>query len=125
VLDSARQELRRGTTVLSVEPQVFDLLAYVFQNRERVVNSDLRAAVWGGRIVSQSTLRTRINAVRTAIGDDGDHQRLIQVVVQWLPEMAGVLKLTRRWVDPMLWFQSAETSVHSPHLGWPTTLDRI
>jgi adenylate cyclase len=81
VLDTARRELRRGGTGLAVEPQVFDLLTYLLQNRERVVSpDDLRAAVWAGRIVSESTLRTRINAARTAIGDDGDQQRLIRTL---------------------------------------------
>src|SRR5260221_1506551 len=81
VLDTARHELRRGGTVLAVEPQVFDLLAYLLQTRQRVVSpEDLRGAVWAGRIVSESTLRTRINAARTAIGDDGDQQRLIRTL---------------------------------------------
>jgi adenylate cyclase len=60
---------------------VFDLLAYLLQNRQRVVSpDDLRAAIWAGRIVSESTLRTRINAARNAIGDDGDQQRLIRTL---------------------------------------------
>jgi TolB-like protein len=81
VLDTARQELRRGGNVLAVEPQVFDILAHLLRNRERVVSpDDLRAAIWAGRIVSESTLRTRINAARTAIGDDGDQQRLIRTL---------------------------------------------
>ena len=36
---------------------MFDLLVYLVQNRDRVVSKDdLIAAVWGGRIVSESTL---------------------------------------------------------------------
>jgi len=34
--------------------------------------------VWNGRIVSESTLSTRINAARSAIGDSGDEQRLLR-----------------------------------------------
>ena len=62
-LDTARRELRRGGVLIALQPQVFDLLEYVIRNRERVVSKDdLLAAVWNGRIVSESTLTTRINA---------------------------------------------------------------
>src|SRR5271169_4047597 len=65
-----RRELRRGAELIAVEPQVFDLLVYLVQNRHRVVSKDdLVEAVWGGRIVSESTLTSRVNAVRKAIGD--------------------------------------------------------
>lgn len=79
VLDVDRRELLcRGSSV-AVEPQVFDLLLYLIQNRGRVVTKDdLIGAVWGGRIVSDSALTTRINAARTAIGDSGKEQRLIR-----------------------------------------------
>jgi DNA-binding winged helix-turn-helix (wHTH) protein/pimeloyl-ACP methyl ester carboxylesterase len=97
VLDTDRQELRRGALQIAVEPQVFDLLVYLLQNRDRVVSSDdLIAAVWQGRIVSDSTLTSRINAVRRAIGDNGEQQRLIRTVrrkgfrfVGDVEEMAG------------------------------------
>jgi DNA-binding winged helix-turn-helix (wHTH) protein len=81
VFDTERRELRRGTTALAVEPQVFDLIAYLIENRERVVSKeDLRAAVWAGRIVSESTMSSSINAARTVIGDNGEKQRLIRTL---------------------------------------------
>ena len=81
VLDPGRRELRRGDSVVPVQPQVFDLLEYLIRNRGRVVSrDDMLEAVWGGRIVSESTLATRINAARSAIGDDGDSQRLIRTL---------------------------------------------
>src|SRR3954447_8680450 len=59
-LDTDRRELRRGADLISVEPQVFDLLEYVIRNRNRVVSKvDLVAAIWHGRIVSESALATR------------------------------------------------------------------
>jgi TolB-like protein/Tfp pilus assembly protein PilF len=81
VLDTDRRELRRGTMRVDLEPQVFDLLAYLLRTRDRVASrDDLIAAVWHGRIVSESTLSSRINAARSAIGDDGAAQRLIRTL---------------------------------------------
>jgi TolB-like protein/DNA-binding winged helix-turn-helix (wHTH) protein len=83
VLDSDRRELRRGSELIPVQPQVFDLLLYLVQNRERVVGKDdLITAIWGGRIVSESTLTSRINAARKAIGDSGDSQALIRTIAR-------------------------------------------
>jgi len=68
-LDTARRELRRDGALIALQPQVFDLLEYSIRNRERVVSKDdLLAAVWHGRIVSESILSSRINAARSAIG---------------------------------------------------------
>ena len=81
VLDVDRRELRRRGELIALEPQVFDLLVYLVCNHERVVSKDdLLQSVWGGRIVSDSTLISRINAVRKALGDDGRTQRLIRTV---------------------------------------------
>ncbi len=83
VLDADRRELRRGSDLIAVEPQVFDLLLFLVQNRERVVSKDdLIASVWGGRIVSDSTLTSRINAARKAVGDSGEDQRLIRTIAR-------------------------------------------
>ena len=82
-LDVERQELRRGTELVDVEPQVLDLLQYLIRNRERVVSKDdLIEHVWHGRIVSKSTLTSRITAARQAIGDSGDQQSLIRTVAR-------------------------------------------
>jgi TolB-like protein len=82
-LDTDRRELRRGSESIAVEPQVFDLLVYLVQNRDRVVSKDdLIASVWGGRIVSDSTLTSRINAARKAVGDSGEAQKLIRTIAR-------------------------------------------
>ncbi len=62
---------------------MFDLLVYLVQNRDRVVSKDdLTASVWGGRIVSDSTLTSRINAARKAVGDSGADQKLIRTIAR-------------------------------------------
>ena len=66
-LDTDRRQLRCNSDSIAVQPQVFDLLVYLVQNRDRVVSkNDLIASVWGGRMVSESALTSRINAARKA-----------------------------------------------------------
>jgi TolB-like protein len=80
-LNTERRELRRAHEPIAMEPQVFDLLVHLIKNRDRVVSKDdLIAAVWGGRIVSDSTLTSRINAARKAVGDSGEVQKLIRTI---------------------------------------------
>ena len=83
VFDVGRHELLRGSTRVEVEPGVLDLLRYLIENRERVVSKDdLIEHVWNGRIVSESTMTSRITAARHAIGDTGSEQRLIRTVAR-------------------------------------------
>ncbi|NRP70798.1 Transcriptional regulator HilA [Ensifer psoraleae] len=83
VLDPERRELTLRGQVVAVGPQVFDLLLHLVRNRDRVVSKDdLLQAVWGGRIVSESTITSHINAVRKAIGDSGEEQRLVRTVAR-------------------------------------------
>jgi DNA-binding winged helix-turn-helix (wHTH) protein len=81
VLDTDQRELRRDGTAVALQPQVFDLLEYLIRQRDHVVTKDdLISTIWGGRIVSESALATRINAARSAIGDSGDKQRSIKTL---------------------------------------------
>jgi TolB-like protein/Tfp pilus assembly protein PilF len=82
-LDAGRRELKRGAKLIPVGPKVFDLLLFLVQNRDQVVTrDDLLQAVWAGRIVSESTLTSHINAARKAIGDTGKEQRLIRTIAR-------------------------------------------
>jgi DNA-binding winged helix-turn-helix (wHTH) protein len=108
-LDTDRRELRRGAEPVAVEPQVFDLLVYLIENRDRVVSkNDLIAAVWGGRVVSESTLTSRINGVRKAVGDSGGEQRLIRTMERKGFRFVAVLRTRSDKEEPLL------DSVHSP-----------
>jgi DNA-binding winged helix-turn-helix (wHTH) protein len=81
VLEIERRELRRSGAPVALPPQIFDLIVYLVQNRDRVVSKDdLLEAVWSGRIVSDSAVTTAINAARKAIGDNGEKQTLIRTI---------------------------------------------
>ena len=80
-LDTDQRELRRGADTIALAPQVFDVLAYLIENRERVVSKDdLIKTIWQGRAVSDAALTTRLNVARSAIGDSGEKQRLIKTL---------------------------------------------
>ena len=94
--DTDRRELHRGADVVSVAPQVFDLLDYLIRNRERVVSKDdLINAIWNGRSVSDAALTTRLNVARNAIGDSGDEQRLIKTLPRKGFRFVGVVREVR------------------------------
>ncbi len=80
-LDTANHVLTVNGQARQVEPQVFDLLRYMVENPGRMVSRDeLIEAVWGGRIVSDSTISARISAARQAVDDDGTRQAVIKTV---------------------------------------------
>jgi TolB-like protein/cytochrome c-type biogenesis protein CcmH/NrfG len=102
VLDTDRRELRRGAQPIAVEPQVFDLLVYLVQNRDRVVSKDdVFEAVWGGRAVSDSTLTSRINAVRRAVGDSGDAQTLVRTIARKGFRFVGMVHTPSQAAEPV------------------------
>lgn len=83
LLDTDLRELSREQVPVSVEPQVFDLVVHLMENRDRVVSKDeLIDKIWHGRSVSESTLTSRINAARKAIGDSGASQALIRTIAR-------------------------------------------
>ena len=80
-LDTDTRELQSGDALVSIEPQVFALLRLLIENRERVVSKDeIIERIWGGRIVSESAVASRVKSARRAIGDNGEAQRLIRTI---------------------------------------------
>jgi TolB-like protein/cytochrome c-type biogenesis protein CcmH/NrfG len=113
-LDTDRRELRRGADAIAVEPQVFDLLVYLVENRDRVVSKDdLIASVWGGRIVSDSTLTSRINAARKAVGDSGGEQKLIRTIARKGLRFVGDVRALSSADEPAHGAAPAE-EIHEP-----------
>jgi TolB-like protein len=117
-LDILLRELRRGADLIAVEPQVFDLLVYLLQNRDRVVSKDdLIASVWHGRIVSDSTLTSRINAARKAIGDSGGEQKLIRTMSRKGFRFIGAVRMQSR--GEANGTPAPDEAVHQPLSGRP------
>ena len=80
-LDMARFELRDDGAVQPLEPQVLTLLAYLIEHRERLVpKNELFEKLWNGRIVTDSTLTSRIKSARRAVGDSGKAQQFIKTI---------------------------------------------
>jgi TolB-like protein len=101
VLDVGRRELRHGSEPIAVEPQVFDLLLYLLQNRDRVASKDdLIASIWGGRIVSASTLTSRIKSARNAVGDSGRDQKLIRTIARKGFRFVGAVSIQEDGAEP-------------------------
>ena len=76
-----RRELRRAGTAVHLEPQAFDLLVALVENRDRVLSKiELLDGVWGHRFVSEANLTTRVKEIRRAVGDDGAQQHTIKNV---------------------------------------------
>ncbi len=100
-LDTSRRELRRGDGLVAVEPQVFDVLKYLIEARDRVVSrDDLLDAVWQRRIVSEATLSSRLNSARTAVGDSGAQQRLIRTLPRKGVRFVGAVQVAGAAPEP-------------------------
>lgn len=80
-LDVGGRELKRGNKLISLEPLVFDVLEFLVRNHQSIISKDdLIVGVWNRRFVSDSTVSSRIAAVRQAIGDNGKEQRLLRTI---------------------------------------------
>jgi pimeloyl-ACP methyl ester carboxylesterase len=91
-VDVGGRELRRGNIMIEIEPQVFDVLVYLIEHRDRVVSKEeLFEAIWEGRAVSESALTSRINAARSAVGDTGASQRWIRTSARKGYRFVGLL----------------------------------
>jgi adenylate cyclase len=81
LIDPEAYEIRRGGKRVPIEPQVFDLLVMLIENRVRAVSKDeIIERIWNGRIVSDAALSSRIKAARRVLGDSGSAQELIRTI---------------------------------------------
>ncbi|MFB9267306.1 winged helix-turn-helix domain-containing tetratricopeptide repeat protein [Bradyrhizobium erythrophlei] len=126
VLDTDLREISRGGARVAVEPQVFDLLVHLIENRDRVVSKDdLIEAIWGGRIVSESTLTSRINAARKAVGDSGERQAVIRTIARKGIRFVGLLADVPATTRDKPSRPDASGAPGEPPPAWHPALDRI
>lgn len=116
-LDPEKFELKQRGSLVAVEPQVFELLRLLLENRDRVVSKDeIIEKVWGGRFVSDASVSSRIKSARQAVGDDGTSQTCIRTIYgkgfRFVAE-ASVIELD---VDPVA---RITTLVNSPSAEAP------
>lgn len=79
LVDMDRRAVELDGEPRHLEPQAFDLLAYLIAHRDRVVSKEeLLDAVWGDQFVSESALTTRVKEIRRALGDDGRRQAVLR-----------------------------------------------
>ena len=78
-IDARRREITVRGEHVTVEPKVFDLLLYLVENRNRVVDKDeLQDKIWAGTIVTEAALTRCVMKARKAIGDDSQKQEVIK-----------------------------------------------
>lgn len=120
-LDQERRELTLHGQAVSVGPQVFDVLLHLIKNQDRVVGKDdLLATVWSGRIVSESTITSHINAVRRAIGDSGQQQRLVRTIARKGFRFIGDVRI--REIEEVQHLGQVPPGEHTPAVGLPAPL---
>jgi TolB-like protein len=80
-LDPGQFELRRAGRVVPLEPQVFQLLRLLIENRVRMVGKqEIADQIWKLVAVSDASISSRIRSARIAVGDDGNRQQVIRTV---------------------------------------------
>ena len=128
-LDTQLYELRKDGQSRRLERQVFDVLAYLVEHRDRVVTkSELLDEVWGSRFVSEATVSSRIMAARRAVGDNGKEQRLIRTSAgrgfRFVGEVAGAPRPAPT-ADPVAQAVAREAPRAEQHIRFCTTADGV
>src|SRR5215468_6937498 len=79
LLDTQCYLLRRAGQSIPLRPKVFQALTYLLTHRDRVIRKqELCEQVWLAQAVSDATIENCLKAIRHAIGDTGQAQRLIE-----------------------------------------------
>lgn len=80
-LDTEAFELRKNGDKVAVEPQVFSVIQFLIENRDRLISkSELMDEIWNGRIVSEAAISSRIRSARKVLEDTNKTRRMILTV---------------------------------------------
>src|SRR5271168_3810039 len=119
-LDRQKRLLLHGPETLPLPPKAFDVLLFLIENRNRVIEkSEFMQAVWPDSFVEEGNLSQNIFLLRKTLGDGQEGQRYILTVpgvgYRFVPEMIEHDEQT----PPVLPasaapFNVAQASAHSP-----------
>ena len=110
-VDVKSRELRTGEALIEVEPQVFDLLVYLIENRDKVVSKEeLLRAIWGGRVSLGIRPDQPHQCGPHAVGDTGAKQNLIRTSARKGYRFVGLLNDGTRSSEPVRPEASARTA---------------
>jgi DNA-binding winged helix-turn-helix (wHTH) protein len=112
-LDTERYELRRAGTRVKLQPKVFEVLTYLIEHRERLVSKqELLEQLWPQQFVGETTLSSCIRAVRRAVGDTGQAQRVIQTLhgrgFRFVAELEGDRQERRESIMPTILYATLD-----------------
>lgn len=80
-LDTEKFVIWSNDKEAAVEPQVFNLIVFLIQNKDRIVSrNELLNQVWQGRVVSDTSINNNIKSARKVLGDDGTKQHTIKTI---------------------------------------------
>ena len=80
-LDTDLYVLRRADQVVHLSPKVFQVLMYLLEHRDRVIDKDeLCEQVWPKQFIADATLESTLRAVRQVVGDSGHTQWVIRTL---------------------------------------------
>ena len=80
-LDTDNFRLLNENNEVSVEPQVFNLITLLIENKGKVVTRDfILDKIWKGRVVSDTSINNHIKSARKVLGDDGTKQHVIKTI---------------------------------------------
>jgi DNA-binding winged helix-turn-helix (wHTH) protein len=81
VFDASARELKRAGQPVHLAPKAFRLLELLVSRRPRpVTTAEIRDTLWPATSVGASSLARVVADLRTAIGDDARHPRLVRTV---------------------------------------------
>jgi class 3 adenylate cyclase len=122
-LDLSLYELRRAGRAVKLEPQVFNVLAYLVQHHGRVVpRQELLSRLWPDQHIGDSALERCIMAARKAVGDSGNAQCMIKTLHR--RGYRFVVPVTERFVDTSSFSAASEMPMPDllPQSAWDSTL---
>ncbi len=80
-IDTSRFTVIRNKETIAVEPQVFNLIVYLIENRNKIISrAEILESLWQGRVVSDTSITNHIKSARKALGDDGVKQQIIKTI---------------------------------------------